>query len=55
MKTEKFRCKCRKKLTGRKINFESQNMIVCPNCGRKHYIDVNFVDWEKANQSKNVH
>lgn len=52
MKTEQFRCECGKKIKGRKVNFDSFDLIVCPNCKRKHYIDSHFTDWKKANESK---
>lgn len=55
MKAETFECACGHKLTGRKITLDSKDMLVCPKCKRTHYIDAEFVDWKKANESRNTH
>lgn len=55
MKAESFECACGHKLTGRKITLDSKDKLVCPKCKRTHYIDAEFVDWKKANESRNTH
>lgn len=55
MKAEKFQCPCGQELRGRKITLDSKDMLVCPKCKRTHYIDAEFVDWKKANESRNTH
>lgn len=52
--TEVFKCNCGKKLKGRKTVFDSNYTVVCPDCGQRHCIDVYYVDWIQANQSKSI-
>lgn len=38
-----------------KVTLDSKDKLVCPKCKRTHYIDAEFVDWKKANESRNTH
>lgn len=55
MKAETFKCTCDHTLKGRKVTIDSKDMLVCPKCGEKHYVDAEYIEWDKANISRNTH
>lgn len=55
LKSETFQCACGHTMKGRKITLDSKDVFVCPVCRRKHYVDAEYIEWDKANISRNTH